>query len=87
MNSWHTHNILIMHSFYMFHEEIEGLGVGQERKNKLQKNKIHSSNAIYEKLCSLKSSLMETVSADVEQRDLETAINTTLVAAGLANKV
>jgi len=30
---------------------------------------------------------METVSADVEQRDLETAINSTLVAAGLANKV
>jgi hypothetical protein len=30
---------------------------------------------------------METVSADVEQRDLETAINTTLKAAGLANKV
>jgi hypothetical protein len=30
---------------------------------------------------------METVSADVQQRDLETAIDSTMVAAGISNKV
>lgn len=64
-----------------------GVGGAREKKITVRTKFILAMQYMRGCLCSLNRSLMETVSADVQQRDLETAIDSTMVAAGISNKV